>query len=80
MKGAKNMKRNEIKRLCRFKGANGSMGLKHDDLHLLNIEDDGVIKVRSIIYVKDGVHERKWNFYCVYSNWHKFLENWDIIG
>lgn len=74
------MKNNEIKRVCRFKGANGSMGLRHGDVHLLTLTDRGCIEARTIIHTKDGVHERKWIFYCVYSNWNKFLDNWEIIG
>lgn len=73
------MFKNRIRCVCRFKGQNGSMGLKTGDIHILTIEEKADIVVDSILYVKRGKNKTSRHFICRYSNWNKFLENWEII-
>lgn len=73
------MRNNEIKKLCKFKGKNGSLGYKTGSAYMLILSEsrDRVDKLETTIHIKrtsDNLGR------CIYSNWDKFLENWEVIG
>ena len=68
----------KIYKICKFIGTGG---FKRGNAYLLelNEETNGFVVAKWNTYSND---EFKDIFYhrCVYSNWNKFLENWEIIG
>lgn len=68
---------NEIKKLCRFKGKDGSLGYKTGSAYMLTLSEsrDKVDSLQTTIYMDCYGRSR-----CIYSNWDKFLENWEIVG
>ena len=66
------------KKICRFKGTNGSCGFVKEKSYLLEIEDiESEISRGNVEYT---VVIKSRGLSCIYSNMDKFLENWEVIG
>ena len=68
----------EIKKLCIFKGKDGSLGFKKGSAYLLTLSEsrDRVDRLRTTIHMTNSNGLGR----CIYNNWDKLLENWEIIG
>lgn len=66
------------KKICKFKGANGSCGFINGKTYLLEIADIERETVRGHVEYTVLIKSRELS--CTYSDMDKFLENWEVIG
>lgn len=66
------------RKICKFKGTNGSCGFTKGKTYLLEIADIERENPRG--HVEYTVLIRSRGLSCTYSDVDKFLKNWEVIG